>query len=230
MSEIHSAGPYRESAPTLCSGCPGMDGDDSGRRDGSRTTFLSPVASCRWASLTMSVSRYPNRAACSSRMERTSATTGSESIVDLQQFLWRADHRRLEPHSTTDPVVSPPFAGGLPVSGDTENSARLHGEVADNRRFKVNARRHISPCVPSVRTIISSSTTAMSPPSGKRPSSRKSGIALTGSPWVAIVNSCIHFRATRRQAPWGELAISPSAPHSPNPVLSAPFIPRGADL
>ena len=102
MSEIHSSGPYRESAPTLRSGCPGMDGDVSGRRDGSRTTFLSPVASCRWASFTMSFSRYPNRAACSSRIARTSATTGSESIGDLQQFLWRADHRRLRSHSTTD--------------------------------------------------------------------------------------------------------------------------------
>jgi len=312
MSEIHSAGPYRESAPALCSGWPGMDGDDSGRRDGSRTTFLSPVASCRWASLTMSFSRYPNRAACSSRTERTSATTGSESIVDLQQFLWRADHRRLISHSTTDrfdprpegwvrdmpaipgqeildavcggngdmesvcgslrgqrtiikqscseglspvrhfqkgdirqnlktssrscsipgstlgyneprdvngkamSVVSPPFTGGLLVSGDTENSARLHGEVADNRRFKVHARRHISPCIPSVRTIISSSTAAMSPPSGKRPSSRKSGIAIS---WESFVDKRVRVYITyapkRSRPPRGPRLQS--APRFPTP-------------
>jgi len=79
-----------------------------GRRGGRRTTFLSPAASCRCASLTMSWSRNPRRAASCSRTARTSATTGSVSIVDLQKFLRSANDRGLEPHSTTNRFDSRP--------------------------------------------------------------------------------------------------------------------------
>jgi hypothetical protein len=102
---------YRESAASLCSGSCVTTPTAIGRRGWSRTTFLSPTASCRCASLTMSWIRKPRRAASCSRIALTSATTGSGSIVDLQHLLRRANHRRLEPHFTTNGLDPRPEGG-----------------------------------------------------------------------------------------------------------------------
>ena len=97
-SIIHSAGFYPPSDPAPGSGYFAPTAAAIGRRGGSRTTFLSPAASCRCASLTMSWSRNPSRAANCSRTALTSATTGSVSMVDLQKFLRGAHDRAIEPH------------------------------------------------------------------------------------------------------------------------------------
>ena len=56
----------------------------------------------------MSWSRNPKRAACCSRTARTSATTGSISIIDLQKFLRRANDRGLKSQFTTNRFDSRP--------------------------------------------------------------------------------------------------------------------------
>lgn len=40
------------------------------------------------------------------------------------------------------PALNPPFVGRLLVGGDTENPARPHGEVADDRRLEIHGRIH----------------------------------------------------------------------------------------
>jgi len=108
---LHQDRLYRESAASLCSGSCVRTPTAIGRRGWSRTTFLSPTASCRCASLTMSCIRKPRRAASCSRIALTSATTGSGFIVDLQQLLRRANHGRLKPHVTTNGLDPRPEGG-----------------------------------------------------------------------------------------------------------------------